>query len=148
MNKKVGIGLGIGAGVVAVVLVAAGITNGWFYKDEPANGDDVVGKSFNTVVDDTLEDDTKYVGEPVPNIVNRAGTVKKIKNNCVVINGADDEDIYIYVDDDTEIYGADGSEKEFKDLKKGIYITVDIDGDGGIEAENRFDASVIYISGK
>lgn len=147
MNKKVGVGLGIGVGVLAVVLVAVGITNGWFYKDEPVDGDDVVGKSSDVVVDDTLKDETKYVGEPIPNVVNRAGTVKKVKNNCVVINGADDEDIYIYVDDNTEIYGADGSEKEFKDLKKGIYITVDIDGNG-IEAENRFDADVIYISGK
>ena len=146
MDKKSAIGIGI--------LAAVGITGGmigWLVsKDEPVNvGENVVNQQEKEIGDSKTEEE-KYVGEPVPNIINRAGTVKKVKKDSVVINGPDDEDIVIYIDEETKIYGADGSEKYLEDIKVGMYITADIDGDLIDEnaAKNVFDAMIIYISGK
>ena len=146
MNKKVMIGVGVGAIVVAAV-ITGGIVNGWFYKEKPTNGDEVVNLQQNVETKNEEKDEEKYIGEPLPNIVNRAGTIKKVNKNAVIINGPEDEDVVIYVVDDTKIYGADGKERELKDLKKGMYITVDIDGDK-VDSDTYFDAMVIYISGK
>ena len=146
MNKKAMIGVGVGA-VVVVAVVAGGIVNGWFYKEKPTNGNDVINPSQNVEVKKDASGEEPYVGEPLPNIVNRAGTIKKINKNAVIINGPEDEDIVIYVLDETKIYGADGKERELKDLKKGMYITVDIDGDK-VDSDTYFDAMIIYISGK
>ncbi len=146
MNKKAMIGVGVGS-VVVVAVVTGGIVNGWFYKEKPTNGNDVVNPSQNVELKNDDGSEEKYVGEPLPNIVNRAGTIKKINKNAVIINGPEDEDIVIYVLDDTKIYGADGKERELKDLKKGMYITADIDGDKA-DSDTYFDAMIIYISGK
>ena len=146
MNKKVMIGVGVGAIVVAAV-ITGGIVNGWFYKEKPTNGDEVVNLQQNVETKNEEKDEEKYIGESLPNIVNRAGTIKTVNKNAVIINGPEDEDVVIYVVDDTKIYGADGKERELKDLKKGMYITVDIDGDK-VDSDTYFDAMVIYISGK
>ncbi|MBQ8044592.1 MAG: hypothetical protein IJ272_10710 [Clostridia bacterium] len=146
MNKKVGIGIGI----FATVGIVGGLLGWWLSRSEPVD----LGKDFseqpNLEILENENNDEEYVGNPVPVIINRAGTIKKVKKSYVVINGPEDEDISIYIDDDTEIYGPDGSEKNIDDLKVGMYITVDIDGDlRDSDAPNdEFDAMIIYISGK
>jgi len=145
MNKKVGIIVGI----LAVVGIAGGFIGWWISRDEPVNNNEVINEQETNIQNNQTEDE-KYVGAPIPNIINRAGTIKKIKRDTVIINGPDDEDVYIYVNDDTKIYGPDGSEKSISDLKAGVYITVDIDGDNIDESyeADEFDAMIIYISGK
>ena len=145
MDKKVKIGIGIGVGVLIFAIVLAGILNGWFYKDEPvSNGGDALPSDDGTVI---IEADSSYVGAPLQNIINRAGTIKKINKNSVVIAGPGDEELTIYINKDTYIYGADGRNREKEDLVEGMYITADIDGDK-VTSETAFDAMIIYISGK
>lgn len=145
MDKKVKIGIGIGVGVLIFAIVLAGILNGWFYKDEPvSNEGDALPSDDGTVI---IEADSNYVGAPLQNIINRAGTIKKINKNSVVIAGPGDEELTIYINKDTYIYGADGRNREKEDLVEGMYITADIDGDK-VTSETAFDAMIIYISGK
>ena len=145
MDKKVKIGIGIGVGVLIFAIVLAGILNGWFYKDEPvSNEGDALPSDDGTVI---IEADNDYVGAPLQNIINRAGTIKKINRNGVVISGPGNEDITIYINKDTCIYGADGRDRTKDDLAEGMYITADIDGDK-VTSETAFDAMIIYISGK
>ena len=145
MDKKVKIGIGIGVGVLIFAIVLAGILNGWFYKDEPASNEgEALPSADGTAV---IEAEDEYEGAPLQNIINRAGTIKKIKKNSVVISGPGDEEITIYINKDTCIYGADGKEREKEDLAEGMYITADIDGDK-VTSETAFDAMIIYISGK
>lgn len=130
MDKKVKIGIGVGIGVLIFAIVLAGILNGWFYRDEPVSneGDELL--SDEGVVQ--IEADSSYVGAPLQNIINRAGTIKKINKNSVVIAGPGDEEITLYINKDTCIYGADGRGREKEDLVEGMYITADIDGDKAI----------------
>lgn len=145
MDKKAKIGIGVGIGVLVFAIVLAGILNGWFYRDEP-----VINEGEELPSDDgtiQVEADNNYVGTPLQNIINRAGTIKKINKNNVTINGPEDEEITIYINKDTCIYGADGRDRTKDDLVEGMYITADIDGDKAI-SEVAFDAMFIYISGK
>ena len=145
MDKKAKIGIGVGIGVLVFAIVLAGILNGWFYRDEP-----VINEGEELPSDDgtiQVEADNNYVGTPLQNIINRAGTIKKINKNNVIINGPEDEEITIYINKDTCIYGADGRDRTKDDLVEGMYITADIDGDKAI-SEVAFDAMFIYISGK
>jgi len=150
MKKGALIGIGVSVGVIVVTLVVCGFVFNWFGGNEVSVGNDEIIDVENNNIEYNHEDDEEYVGKPLENIINRAGTIKKVRNDEVIINGPDDEDIYIYVTKDTKIYGPDGNEKEISDLEKGMYITVDIDGDaiGADDPEDEFDAMIIYISGK
>ena len=145
MDKKVKIGIGIGIGILVFAIVLAGMLNGWFYRDKPVSNEGEELPSDDGVA--KIEEDSNYVGTPLQNIINRAGTIKKINKNNVIINGPGDEEITIYINKNTFIYGADGMEREKEDLVEGMYITADIDGDKAI-SEVAFDAMIIYISGK
>jgi len=145
MSKKVGIIIG----VVAAVTIVGGFLGWWLTKDKTLNVDNPELNIEKPILDNENLDEEKFVGAPLPNIVNRAGTIKKVKRSSVIINGPDNEDIRINIDDDTKIYGPDGNERVIDDLIEGMYITVDIDGDKiEEESENEFDALIIYISGK
>jgi len=145
MEKKVKIGIGVGVGILIFAIALAGILNGWFYKEKPVSNDgEELPSDDGTVI---IEADSNYVGAPLQNIINRAGTIKKINKDNVIINGPEDEELTIYINKDTCIYGADGRDRKKEDLVEGLYITVDIDGDKVI-SEVAFDAMIIYISGK
>jgi len=150
MKKTALIGIGVGVGVIVIALIVCGFAFNWFGGSKvPVNNDEIIDVENNNTEYNAKEDDG-YVGKPLESIINRAGTIKKVRNDEIIINGPDDEDIYIYVTKETKIYGPDGNEKEISDLEKGMYITVDIDGDAREEddPEDEFDAMIIYISGK
>jgi len=145
MNKKVGITIGI----FAVVVAGVGLLGWWLSKDKPVDIPEEVLNSQEPNEEVEKNNEDKYVGAPLPNIINRAGTIKKVKSSSVIINGPDDTDVTIFITEDTKIYGPDGKEKVINELEEGMYITVDIDGDK-VEnnSEEKFDALIIYISGK
>lgn len=147
MNKKVLIGVSVG--VVVIGLVVGG-TVMFSMRDKPVSNNENEIKNKVSSMEYETPDNEEFVGVPVPNIINRGGTINKVKKNKVVINGPEDEDITIYIDKNTEIFGADGSEKEITDLTVGMYIDVEIDGDLRDEndPDDEFDAMTIYISGK
>lgn len=150
MKKGALIGIGVGVGVIIVALVVCGFAFNWFGGSKvPVDNDEIIDVENNNM-EYNNEEEEEYVGKPLENIINRAGTIKKVRNDEVIINGPDDEDIYIYVTKKTKIYGPDGNEKEISALEKGMYITVDIDGDArdAEDPEDEFDAMIIYISGK
>lgn len=150
MKKGALIGIGVGVGAVVVVLLVCGFAFNWFGGNEVPVDNDTTIDVENNNMEYNAENNEEYVGKPLESIINRAGTIKKVRNDEIIINGPDNEDIYIYVTKKTKIYGPDGNEKEISDLEKGMYITVDIDGDkrDADDPEDEFDAMIIYISGK
>lgn len=139
MNKKVVIALV----AVAVVLVGAII---WVVCiNKPAEVPAVNGEIENN---EEVKNPDETVSVPIPNVITKAGFIKEIGKNKVIINSADDKKVTVYITEDTKIYGPDGAEKELEDLKAGNYITIDIDGDEYKAEDTKVDALVIYISGK
>ena len=84
----------------------------------------------------------------VPNIISKTGIIKSTGKNKVIINGENGKEITIYMTKDTEIFGPDGAPRTFEDLKVGVDITADIDGNEFDNEDTKFDAMIIYISGK
>lgn len=147
MNKKVLIG--VVSGVIIIGLAVGGALM-FSMKDKPVNNNEnEIEKNVSNMEYET-PDNEEFVGVPVPNIINRGGTINKVKKYSVIINGPEDKEITIYIDKNTEIFGADGSEKEVDDLNVGMYIDVEIDGDlrNENDPDDEFDAMTIYISGK
>lgn len=146
MNKKVLIG------VVSGVVIGLAVFGALMFsmRDKPVNNNGNEIKKNVSNMEYETPDNEEFVAAPIPNIINRGGTINKIKKDRVVITGPEDKDITIYLDKETEIFGADGSEKEIDDLNVGMYIDVEIDGD--LRSENdpddEFDAMTIYIVGK
>lgn len=150
MSKKTSVLIGIVVGVLVIGVVVLAVVFDWFGESKPVNNDIKANQLEEGKNNDAIKEEDKESFGVVPNIINRAGTIKEVGRKKIIINGPDDEDIVINVKKDTMIYGADGMEKEIGDLEKGMYITIDIDGDLIEEdaRENEFDAMIIYVSGK
>lgn len=144
MNKKVIIALVavlvISVGAIVYVLCSNNesnlpvINNGEQNQDEVKNTENLDG-----------EDENKGT---VPNVITKSGLIKSIGKDYITMNGGNGKEVKIYITKDTKIYGPDGAEKKFEDLKVGVDVTVDIDGDEYSETDTKFDAMTIYISGK
>lgn len=138
MNKKVIIAL------VAVVVVLIAAIIGVIYVNKPneapvGNGQIESGEN---------ENNKDVLIKPIPNIITRAGTIKEVKANKVIINGTDEEKITVYITENTKIFGPDGAEKKLEELSAGMYITVDTDGDVYKLEDKKIEALTIYVSGK
>lgn len=144
MNKKVIIAL------VAVLVISVGAIIYVLCSDnEPNlpvvnNGEQNQGEVKNL---DDFEDDDENKGT-VPNVITKSGLIKSIGKDYVTINGGNGKEVKIYITDETKIYGPDGSEKKFEELAVGKDITVDINGDEYAETDTKFEAMIIYVSGK
>ena len=144
MNKKVIIAL------VAVLLISLGaiiyvlcfnnepnlpaVNNGEQNQDEVKNPENLDGEDENAGT--------------IPNIITKSGLIKTIGKDYITMNGGNAKEVKIYITKDTKIYGPDGAERKFEDLKVGVDVTADIDGDEYSETDTKFDAMTIYISGK
>ena len=108
----------------------------------------------NEVVSPTINQEVKNDGEEIndegvlPNIISKTGIIKEVGKNKVIINGENGKEITIYVTEETEIYGPDGAPRAFEDLTVGTDITIDIDGEDYTNEDLKFEAMIIYISGK
>lgn len=144
MNKKVIIAL------VAVLVISVGAIIYVLCSDnEPNlpvvnNGEQNQGEVKNS---DDFEDDDENKGT-VPNVITKSGLIKSIGKDYVTINGGNGKEVKIYITDETKIYGPDGSEKKFEEVAVGKDITVDINGDEYAETDTKFEAMIIYVSGK
>ena len=141
MNKKVIIALS-----VVLVLAIGGIVWVLCTADEP---------KLPTVNNDVeSQEEVKNDGEEItdegvlPNIISKTGIIKEVGKNKVIINGENGKEITIYVTEKTEIYGPDGAPRVFEDLTIGTDITIDIDGEDYTNEDTKFEAMIIYISGK
>ena len=144
MNKKVIIAL------VVVLLISVGaIVYVILASNEPVNPvlkDGQLGQT-EVKVNEDLDSEDENKGT-VPNVITRSGLIKSIGKDYITMNGGDSKEVKIYITKDTKIYGPDGAEKKFEDLKVGVDVTVDIDGNEYSETDTKFDAMIIYISGK
>ena len=144
MNKKVIIAL------VVVLLISVGaIVYVILASNEPVNPvlkDGQLGQT-EVKVNEDLDGEDENKGT-VPNVITRSGLIKSIGKDYITMNGGDSKEVKIYITKDTKIYGPDGAEKKFEDLKVGVDVTVDIDGNEYSETDTKFDAMIIYISGK
>lgn len=144
MNKKVIIAL------VAVLVISVGAIIYVLCSDnEPNlpvvnNGEQNQGEVKNP---DNFDDEDENKGT-VPNVITKSGLIKSIGKDYVTINGGNGKEVKIYITDETKIYGPDGSEKKFEELVVGKDITVDINGDEYVETDTKFEAMIIYVSGK
>lgn len=144
MNRKVIIAL------VAVLVISVGAIIYVLCSDnEPNlpvvnNGEQNQGEVKNS---DDFEDEDENKGT-VPNVITKSGLIKSIGKDYVTINGGNGKEVKIYITDETKIYGPDGSEKKFEELAVGKDITVDINGDEYAETDTKFEAMIIYVSGK
>lgn len=144
MNKKVIIAL------VAVLVISVGaIIYVICSNDEPNlpvvnNGEQNQGEVKNP---SDFDDEDENKGT-VPNVITKSGLIKSIGKDYVTINGGSGKEIKIYITDETKIYGPDGAEKKFEELDIGNDITADIDGDEYSETDTKFNAMIIYVSGK
>lgn len=144
MNKKVIIALSV------VLLLSVGAIIWVLCQDTgpnlPVVNDDELAQNEVKNPDEGGEE-VKTPGV-IPNVITKSGLIKSIGKDNIVISGENDKNIKIYITDDTEIYGPDGKERTFKDLKVGVDITADIDGDEFSDSDKAFDAMIIYIAGK
>lgn len=144
MNRKVIIAL------VAVLVISVGAIIYVLCSDnEPNlpvvnNGEQNQGEVKNP---DNFDDEDENKGT-VPNVITKSGLIKSIGKDYVTINGGNGKEVKIYITDETKIYGPDGSEKKFEELVVGKDITVDINGDEYAETDTKFEAMIIYVSGK
>lgn len=144
MNKKVIIAL------VAVLVISVGaIVYVLCSNNEPNlpvvnNGEQNQGEVKNP---DNLDGEDENKGT-VPNVITKSGLIKSIGKNYITISGGNGKDVKIYITSETKIYGPDGAERKFENLSVGNDITVDIDGNEYTETDTKFDAMIIYVSGK
>jgi len=144
MNKKVIIAL------VAVLVISVGaIIYVLCSNNEPNlpvvnNGEQNQGEVKNP---ENLDGEDENKGT-VPNVITKSGLIKSIGKDYITMNGGNGKEVKIYITKDTKIYGPDGAEKKFEDLKVGVDVTVDIDGDEYSETDTKFEAMIIYVSGK
>ena len=144
MNKKVIIALS-----VVLVLAIGGIIWVLCMDNEPNLPVLNNGEQNQEEVKDSNKDknDEENVGN-LPNIISKTGIIKSTGKNKVIITGENNKDITIYITEDTEIYGPDGAERTIEALTVGVDITADIDGNEYSNDDTKFDAMIIYISGK
>lgn len=144
MNKKVIIALS-----VVLVLAVGAIILVLRMDNDPTlpvvNKDDQNQEEVKNPDEEVNNEENKGT---IPNIISKTGIIKETGKNKVIITGEKEREITIYITDETKIYGPDGGEREFSDLSVGIDITVDIDGDEFEKEDTKFDAMIIYISGK
>ena len=144
MNKKVVIAL-----VAVLVISVRAIVYVILASNEPVNpvlkDGELIQEGVKNPGNLDGEDENKGT---VPNVITKSGLIKSIGKDYITVNGGSGKEVKIYITKDTKIYGPDGAEKKFEDLKVGVDVTVDIDGNEYSETDTKFDAMIIYVSGK